>query len=79
VDWLVASGHKMCGPTGIGFLWGKYDVLESMPPWQVCIWPHGALYRTAGCRTPPEAPSVRKHSGMWIKEFRVWGFDTEQE
>jgi len=34
VDWLVASGHKMCGPTGIGFLWGKYDVLESMPPWQ---------------------------------------------
>ncbi len=22
-DWVVASGHKMCGPTGIGFLWGK--------------------------------------------------------
>lgn len=33
VDWLVASGHKMCGPTGIGFLWGKKDVLEEMPPW----------------------------------------------
>ena len=22
-DWIVASGHKMCGPTGIGFLWGR--------------------------------------------------------
>ncbi len=31
-DWLVASGHKMCGPTGAGFLYGKLDVLQSMPP-----------------------------------------------
>jgi cysteine desulfurase/selenocysteine lyase len=33
VDWLVASGHKALGPTGIGFLWGTSEVLESMPPW----------------------------------------------
>ena len=31
-DWLVASGHKMCGPTGAGFLYGKLDVLKAMPP-----------------------------------------------
>jgi cysteine desulfurase / selenocysteine lyase len=31
-DWLVASGHKMCAPTGIGFLYGKLEVLRSMPP-----------------------------------------------
>ena len=31
-DWLVASGHKMCAPTGIGFLYGKREVLEEMPP-----------------------------------------------
>jgi cysteine desulfurase / selenocysteine lyase len=32
VDFLAASGHKMCGPTGIGFLYGKKDLLNSMPP-----------------------------------------------
>mmetsp|Transcript_31803 Transcript_31803/g.53657 ORF Transcript_31803/g.53657 Transcript_31803/m.53657 type:complete len:465 (-) Transcript_31803:58-1452(-) len=31
-DFLVASSHKMCGPTGIGFLYGKKALLESMPP-----------------------------------------------
>jgi cysteine desulfurase / selenocysteine lyase len=31
-DWLVASGHKMCAPTGIGFLYGKLDLLREMPP-----------------------------------------------
>lgn len=31
-DWLVASGHKMCAPTGIGFLYGKLEILRSMPP-----------------------------------------------
>jgi len=34
VDFIAASGHKMCGPTGIGFLYGKYDILKSMPPVQ---------------------------------------------
>ena len=31
-DWLVASGHKMCAPTGIGFLYGKLELLRSTPP-----------------------------------------------
>ncbi|MCY7277662.1 MAG: SufS family cysteine desulfurase [Phormidesmis sp. CAN_BIN44] len=31
-DWLVGSGHKMCAPTGIGFLYGKLNLLRSMPP-----------------------------------------------
>jgi cysteine desulfurase/selenocysteine lyase len=32
VDFLAASGHKMLGPTGIGFLYGKRPLLEAMPP-----------------------------------------------
>ncbi|XP_050282825.1 cysteine desulfurase 1, chloroplastic isoform X3 [Quercus robur] len=32
VDFLVASSHKMCGPTGIGFLYGKSELLSAMPP-----------------------------------------------
>jgi cysteine desulfurase / selenocysteine lyase len=32
-DFLAFSGHKMCGPTGIGVLYGRADVLDSMPPW----------------------------------------------
>ena len=31
-DWLVASGHKMCATTGIGFLYGKREILTAMPP-----------------------------------------------
>ncbi|TVR19087.1 MAG: cysteine desulfurase [Anaerolineaceae bacterium] len=32
IDFLVFSGHKMCGPTGVGVLYAKYDLLEAMPP-----------------------------------------------
>lgn len=33
-DWYVFSGHKVFGPTGIGALYGKRDLLNAMPPWQ---------------------------------------------
>jgi cysteine desulfurase/selenocysteine lyase len=33
-DFYVFSGHKMCGPTGIGVLWGRKEILDAMPPYQ---------------------------------------------
>jgi len=33
-DFYVFSGHKLYGPTGIGALWAKGDILGAMPPWQ---------------------------------------------
>ncbi|WP_290867088.1 family 2A encapsulin nanocompartment cargo protein cysteine desulfurase [Aquabacterium sp.] len=33
-DWFVFSGHKVFGPTGIGVLYGKEEILNATPPWQ---------------------------------------------
>lgn len=32
IDFLAYSGHKALGPTGVGVLWGRYELLEQMPP-----------------------------------------------
>jgi cysteine desulfurase/selenocysteine lyase len=34
IDFCVFSGHKMYGPSGVGILYGKHELLEIMPPWQ---------------------------------------------
>lgn len=34
VDFYVTSAHKMCGPTGVGMLYGKQELLEMLPPYQ---------------------------------------------
>ena len=32
IDFLAGSGHKLCGPTGIGFLWSREEILDKIPP-----------------------------------------------
>lgn len=46
IDFLAFSGHKMCAPTGIGVLWGRKVLLDSMPP----FLGGGSMIRTVGLR-----------------------------
>ncbi|KAJ1626326.1 cysteine desulfurase [Pavlovales sp. CCMP2436] len=69
-DFVVASGHKMCGPTGIGFLWGRLDVLEGMPPYQsggemidqVSI--HGTTFAEPPGRFEAGTPAIAQAVGL---------------
>ena len=53
VDFLVASGHKMCAPTGIGFLVADPDLLDTLPPWQG----GGEMIDTVGLQESTFAPA----------------------
>jgi cysteine desulfurase/selenocysteine lyase len=44
-DFVAFSGHKMCGPTGVGVLYGRPELLEEMPPFLV----GGGMIRRVGC------------------------------
>jgi len=35
IDFIACSSHKLCGPTGVGILWGREELLEKMPPYQL--------------------------------------------
>ena len=73
-DFLAFSGHKMCGPTGIGVLYARSEVMEKMPPYQgggemiVSVefdhstWKHGPHKFEAG--TPNIAGAVGLHAAM---------------
>jgi cysteine desulfurase / selenocysteine lyase len=73
-DFLVFSGHKMCGPTGIGILYGRQEALEAMPPYQgggemilsveyqKSTWKHAPHKFEAG--TPDISGAVGLHAAM---------------
>jgi cysteine desulfurase/selenocysteine lyase len=73
-DFLAFSGHKMCGPTGIGVLYGRQEVLEGMPPYQGggemilsvefqrSTWKHAPHRFEAG--TPDISGAVGLHAAM---------------
>ncbi|CAJ2657320.1 unnamed protein product [Trifolium pratense] len=63
VDFLVASSHKMCGPTGIGFLYGKLDLLSSMPPFLDVYLDH-STYAEPPSRFEAGTPAIGEAIGL---------------
>jgi cysteine desulfurase/selenocysteine lyase len=59
-DLIAFTGHKMCGPTGIGVLWGRYDLLADLPP----FLGGGSMIETVTLeRTTYAAPPARFEAG----------------
>ena len=69
-DFLALSGHKMCGPTGIGVLYGRAEILETMPPWQgggemiVGVTLEKSTYKKAPHRFEAGTPNIAGAIGL---------------
>ena len=59
-DFYVFSGHKAYGPSGIGVLWGRYELLAAMPPWQTG---GGMITQVTAERTEFQEPPHRFEAG----------------
>jgi cysteine desulfurase/selenocysteine lyase len=75
-DFLVCSAHKMCGPSGIGVLWGRPDLLAAMPPWHYggemvdrAYYDREAVYRMPPARFEAGTPPILEAAG-WAEALR---------
>lgn len=75
-DFLACSSHKMCGPSGIGALWGRYELLSSMPPWQYggemvdrAYYDKPATFREPPARFEAGTPAILEAAG-WAEAIR---------
>ena len=83
VDFYVLSGHKTYGPTGIGVLWGRRDLLDAMPPFMTGgqmiaeVTPTRATFRPPPRRfeagTPPIAAAVGLGAALDWMQALDWG------
>ena len=71
-DFLCFSGHKVCGPTGIGVLWGRPELLDAMPPYQGGgdmidrVRFEGTTYRAAPERFEAGTPHITGAIGLAV-------------
>ena len=69
-DFLAFSGHKMCAPTGIGALYGRAEILETMPPWHgggemiVSVTLEKSTYKRAPHRFEAGTPNIAGAIGL---------------
>jgi len=81
-DFYAFSGHKLYGPTGIGCLWGRAELLEAMPPWQGggAMIDHVTFERTTFAEpparfeagTPHIVGAIGLHAAVkWVQAIRI--------
>src|SRR5213082_3810025 len=69
-DFLAFSGHKMCGPTGIGVLYGQAELLDAMPPWHgggemiVSVTLEKSVFKKAPHRFEAGTPNIAGAIGL---------------
>lgn len=75
-DFLACSSHKMCGPSGIGALWGRHEILSAMPPWQYggemvdrAYYDKPATFREPPARFEAGTPAILEAAG-WAEAIR---------
>ena len=90
-DFFAFSGHKICGPTGIGALYGRAEILETMPPYQgggemiLSVGYHQTEFKPAPHRfeagTPDISGPIGLHAAMdyldAIGRENIWRHDQE--
>jgi cysteine desulfurase / selenocysteine lyase len=80
VDFYVFTGHKLYGPTGIGVLYGKAELLDAMPPWQGggemmrTVTKDGVTYNDPPYRFEAGTPAILEVIGLksaidWLSQF----------
>ena len=86
-DFLALSAHKMCGPTGVGILYGREDLLEEMPPFMgggemiMEVWTDRATYNEIPFKFEAGTMNVAQAVGMGaaIEYMNDLGFDSVRE